>query len=405
MGTYKGTHRRVTRRQRAIATAAAVSTISMIGLPVVAHAAPQGGVTTPGGGGDQGGVTTPGGGGNQGGVATPAYRPDPAPAAPAEREYWVAPSPQIQQAPSRPAPVYTEPSYSPPLQQQQFHAPVYVEPVAPIEAPVNEQGAKMLRIGDRIAEQPNWMTDDVLERTNNTAAGWEAEASTFWRSVGVDDSRADRVAASMTAGAVAGAAIVGVPAAIAGGAFVGPMGVPFGGAVSQALMPYAPGIGTIPGATVGYVAGQAAGAVAAGVPAAVVGAVAGAAVGGFVGGGEATDNELVVTELPQLPDPDPVQITNDVQSAAAGVASNPVGAAVVQAVADAPANIERADQQIRQAVSDLGGQHVIDAIDNANQAQAEAMAPINDILAPVNDRIATAIGAVQDGFNQAVRPL
>ncbi|MBM4568988.1 insoluble domain protein [Rhodococcus hoagii] len=404
MGTYKGTHRRVTRRQRAIATAAALSTISIIGLPAVAQAAPQGGVTTPGGGGNQGGVATPGGG-NQGGVATPVYRPDPAPAAPAEREYWVAPSPQIQQAPSRPTPVYTEPVYSPPLQQQQFHAPVYVEPVAPIEAPVNEQGAKMWRVGNRIAEQPNWMTDEVLERTNNTAAGWEAEVSTFWRSVGVDDTRADRVAASMTTGAVAGAAIVGIPAAIAGGAFVGPLGVPFGGAVSQAIFPFAPVIGTIPGATVGYVAGQTVGAVAAGVPAALVGGVAGAAIGAFAGGGEANDDELVVTELPQLPDPDPLQITNDVRASASDVASNPAGAAVVQAVADAPANIARADEQVRQAVSDLGGQPVIDAIDNASKAHAEAMAPVNAMLAPINDRIATAVGAVQDGLNQAARPL
>ncbi len=405
MASYKGTHRRVTTRQRALATAAAVSTISLLGLPAVAHAAPQGGVTTPGtAGGDQGGVTTPGtGAGNQGGVTTP--RPDPAPQPPSERQYWVAPSPQSQQAPSRPIPTYNEQSsYSPPLYQQQFRAPVPVEPVAPIEAPVDEQGKKMLRIGDRIAEQPNWMTDDVLERTNNTAAGWEADASTFWRSVGVDDNRADRVAASMVTGGLVGGAVVGTTAAVACGAAGAALGAPYGAVISQAIFPYAPIISTVPGVTVGSTAGAAAGAALCGPVGVAVGATGGALVGAAIGGGEATDEELVPTELPQLPDPDPVQIEKDVEEQATVLAADPVGAAAIQTVADVPQIIEDTNTQVRQAVADAGGQHIVDAVDQAAEAHAEAMAPVNEMLAPFNDRINTAVGAFHDGINAVVNP-
>ncbi len=403
MGKSKGNHRRVTNRQRTIATAATVSVLALAALPTgVAYAAPQGGVTTPGAGGEQG-TQTQNNGGGQAGVSTP--KPNPAPTPPEERTYWVPPSQQAQQAPSRPIPTTSpDADYSPPLQQQTFRPPTAVPTVAPIEAPVDEKGEQLLRAGDRIAKKPNWMTDQVLDTTNYTLAGWESDASGFWRSVGVDDNRSDRVAASMVSGAAVGAVVTAVPFAIAGGALGGPVGVPFGAAVTQAILPFAPGIAAVPGATVGYTAGAAGGAALGGAIGLVVGGVGGAITGGLIGGGEATDDELVLTELPQLPDPDPVQITKDVSNSAQGLASTPAGAGVVQAIADAPANFEHANEQFRQTVVNVAGQPALDVIDQAATAHAEAVAPINAMLTPFTDRINTAVGAAQQGIDQVIAP-
>ncbi|NKV12996.1 hypothetical protein GS909_23075 [Rhodococcus hoagii] len=66
-------------------------------------------------------------------------------------------------------------------------------PVAPIQAP-----EKRLRLGDYITSphKPNWMSEEYLDRTNNSAAVAEAQMATFWKSVGVDVDRSDRVAAA-----------------------------------------------------------------------------------------------------------------------------------------------------------------------------------------------------------------
>ncbi|NKW34486.1 hypothetical protein GS942_21385 [Rhodococcus hoagii] len=73
---------------------------------------------------------------------------------------------------------YSQPYYGEPIRVEQLHLPTYVEPVAPIQAP-----EKRLRLGDYITDKPNWMSEEYLDRTNNSAAVAEAQMATFWKSV------------------------------------------------------------------------------------------------------------------------------------------------------------------------------------------------------------------------------
>src|SRR5690606_6646078 len=122
----------------------------------------------------------------------------------------------LQPAPpqTRPIPDRSEPA--PPIQPQQLHAPQSVEPVAPIAPP-----PRTLRIGDFTSPVPDEVPNDVLDGVNGTAARAEAAIATGGRSIGINPSRSDKIAAATAAGAVggavAGAAIAGVPAAVVGG--------------------------------------------------------------------------------------------------------------------------------------------------------------------------------------------
>ncbi|RVW06582.1 hypothetical protein [Rhodococcus spongiicola] len=203
----------------------------------------------------QGGVTSAPS--TQGGVTSVPEQPEPL--------YWVEPPAQYQNIEYQPLENYdyeTNTYDAPddyqvaPIQIQELHLPTQVEPTAPIIAPRDT-----LRLGTHHASQPNWVTDGDLARTNNTSAVIEAEVSNFWRSVGVETSRADRVAAGGLGGATAGAVAFGTGFALAGAAV--------GGA-----------------ATLGNPVGIAAGAAIAGIPAALAFGAVGASVGTAVGAGD-----------------------------------------------------------------------------------------------------------------------
>ncbi len=59
----------------------------------------------------------------------------------------------------------------------------------------------MLQLGDYVGPKPNWMSDEYLERTNNTASVGVSQFATFWSSVGVDVDRSQRVSAATFGGA------------------------------------------------------------------------------------------------------------------------------------------------------------------------------------------------------------
>ncbi|NKT37709.1 insoluble domain protein [Rhodococcus hoagii] len=256
--------------------------------------------------------------------------PEPAPET--NRSYWTPPPAEYQNVEWRETPSYQQPSYNSgyngggydsgysqpyygePIRVEQLHLPTYVEPVAPIQAP-----EKRLRLGDYITDKPNWMSEEYLDRTNNSAAVAEAQMATFWKSVGVDVDRSDRVAAATVGGAAAGAIgsglAFGTVGALAGGTIGGNYGLGLGGVVSVPLagIPGLPATVIVPTTVAGTAIGAAAGAAVLGVPAAVVGGIGGAAAAGAVGAGD-TLAEPREIDLPNLPEPDAAAITTQVSA-------------------------------------------------------------------------------------------
>ncbi len=234
-----GRHRR--RNVERITIAGAIPVAVSIACASVAVAAPS-----------QPGITpSP----SQPGVATPSGQQPGVTAAPEQpRSYWTPPPAEYQEIEWRETPSYqqqsynsgysdggydsgydnggySQPYYGEPIRVEQLHLPTYVEPVAPIQAP-----EERLRLGDYITDRPNWMSPEYLDRTNNSAAVAEAQMATFWKSVGVDVDRSDRVAAATVGGAAAGAIgsglAFGTVGALAGGTIGGNYGLGLGGVVS-----------------------------------------------------------------------------------------------------------------------------------------------------------------------------
>ncbi|MFD4295375.1 insoluble domain protein [Rhodococcus sp. NPDC058505] len=339
-------------------------------------------------------------------LAPPVVETPPA-AAPVPEEskmYWVAPPVEYDNVPTRPAPTrYYEEEPIAPARVQQLHLPVPVAPVAPIEAP-----AERLRLGDYIADRPNWLTEANLDRTNNTAAAFEAQVNTFWQSVGLDASRADRIGAATVGGAaVAGlgaAAAAGLPAAVAGGlvggAIGGNIGVPAGAIPGQVVLPViGPVAGAVVGGAVGTAAGAAIGAAAVGVPVAVVAGTAGALVGGVTGaafGAGDTLAEPIEMEIPDAPTTDPAAVTQATRDTVTRVESLPGGDAAVAAVRDAvevvPPQVAAAGAGTRAAALGLpGGPDLVRRVEAAGTAAAAAAAPVSG---PVGE----VLGAVAAGL-------
>ena len=337
------------------------------------------------------------------------YTPEPAPET--NRSYWTPPPAEYQNVEWRETPSYQQPSnnsdyngggydngysqpnYGEPIRVEQLHLPTYVEPVAPIQAP-----AKRLRLGDYIADRPNWLSEEYLDRTNNTAAVAEAQMATFWKSVGVDVERSDRVAAATVGGAAAGAIGTAVPAAalgaLAGGTIGGNIGLGMGGFVSIPLgiVPGLPATVIVPTTVAGTAIGAAAGAAVLGVPAAVVGGIGGAAAAGAVGAGD-TLAEPREIDIPNLPEPDAAAITTQVSDQLAGQPPQ-VAQAVQDAVDTVPQVVEQVNTQAQAAreavLAQPGGDQVINALD---AAAVEA----NHAFGPAGDLIGQALGAVTAG--------
>ncbi|NKW44218.1 insoluble domain protein [Rhodococcus hoagii] len=369
-----GRHRR--RNVERITIAGAIPVAVSIACASVAVAAPS-----------QPGITpSP----SQPGVATPSGQQPGVTAAPEQpRSYWTPPPAEYQEIEWRETPSYqqqsynsgysdggydsgydnggySQPYYGEPIRVEQLHLPTYVEPVAPIQAP-----EERLRLGDYITDRPNWMSPEYLDRTNNSAAVAEAQMATFWKSVGVDVDRSDRVAAATVGGAAAGAIgsglAFGTVGALAGGTIGGNYGLGLGGVVSIPLagIPGLPATVIVPTTVAGTAIGAAAGAAVLGVPAAVVGGLAGAAAAGAVGAGD-TLAEPREIDLPNLPEPDAAAITTQVSDQLAG--QPPQVAQAVQDAVDAAPQVAAAvnDQAViaRDAVlGQPGGDQVIAALD------------------------------------------
>ncbi|MGO4203473.1 hypothetical protein AB4Z09_17325 [Rhodococcus sp. TAF43] len=360
MGKHRKSRARTIARVALVPSAAAAVVVAASGA---ASAAPdqlpsQGGVTSAPQ--TQGGVTS--GPSSQGGVTSAPAQPEPV--------YWVEPPAQYQNIEYQPLDnydydtnTYNAPDnyYVAPAQFEELHLPTYVEPTAPIIAP-----RETLRLGTYHVAQPNWITDGDLARTNNTSAVIEAEVSTFWRSLGVETTRANRLAAAQigmgAAGAVTGAAVVGGVAALAGGA----LGT-YVGAVT--------GLGTeglfLPG--VGFVTtvGTAVGAATAGIPAAVLGGAGGAVLGAGAGIAVGTGDLGEPQELPAevrgyFNDVDQPAVTVQTQETLAQWETTPVGGATASAVRDVVNAAPGIDRQARDFVAARpGGSQVLDQIDGA----------------------------------------
>ncbi|NLE78390.1 MAG: insoluble domain protein [Rhodococcus sp.] len=227
------------------------------------------------------------------------------------KSYWIAPPPEYNNVPTRELPTYSEYDVEEeayvapePVQIQELHLPTAVDPVAPIEAPEDK-----LRVGDYISEKPAWMTEEQLEKTNNTAAVAEAQMATFWNSIGVDGTRSDVVAGATIAGAATGGVIgavgLGIPLAIAAGIPANLPGCLAGttvvGLAGAALSAPIAGVGGIPAAAigcgVGAAAATAAASAAAGIPAAIVGGAIGAGIGAVAGAVGGATYEVLNPEI------------------------------------------------------------------------------------------------------------
>ncbi|MDV8008965.1 hypothetical protein [Rhodococcus sp. IEGM 1318] len=136
-----------------------------------------------------------------------------------------------------------------------------VEIVAPIVAP-REKG----RIGDWVFDQPNWVSDHDLARTNGTSAVIESQVSTFYASIGVPVDRASRIAAAQLAGGASGAlagAAAGAPAATVGALIGGTIG---GTSALGLFSPVLTPLGGVSAGVVGTATGAGVGAAVLGVP-------------------------------------------------------------------------------------------------------------------------------------------
>ncbi|WP_182348740.1 hypothetical protein [Tomitella gaofuii] len=367
----------------------------------------------------------------------PAPEPEPAvywtPPPPEYRDTW-RPNPETTTRQSQPAwqsapsgqgtggqnwqrQTYPEPAA--PVQVAELHAPVPVAPVAPIRPPEDH-----LRLGAFRADQPNWLTDDELDRTNNSAAVLEAQSATFWRSVGIDASRADKMAAAGIAGGVAGAGI-GAAAAATGPAIVGGLvGGGVGGFIGgQTAGTVIPGVGWIAGAPLGTAIGAGVGAAGAAVVPAIVGGAAGAAVGYAAGtafgAGETADEDRTPVDVPDVagldrkdwargePIVDTGYVEQQTRTVADGWSQGPAGAAVVDTARDvaeaAPPVIEDAQdgaaaagEQVRTAVAAVpGGQGVADQI-TAQTQPATAQVQDAAVAAGAGDTVAAQVADTVD---------
>ncbi|MDH6284446.1 hypothetical protein [Prescottella agglutinans] len=311
----------------------------------------QGGVTSAPS--TQGGVTSAPS--TQGGVTSAPAQPEPV--------YWVEPPAQYQNIEYQPLEnydygtnTYNAPDdyYVAPVQVQDLHLPTYVEPTAPIIAP-----RETLRLGTYHTAQPNWITDGDLARTNNTSALIEAEVSTFWRSLGIETTRANRLAAAQIGMGAANAVGAGVVGALIGGTFGGLAGASMFGGTELAL----PGgeIIFVTNGVAGTAIGAAVGAAAFAAPAAVVGAFAGTTIGA---GDLGEPQELPDGVREVFNDVDKPEIKAWTEETLTQWESNPAGGAAASAVRDAVAAAPGIDRQARDFVaSQPGGDQALEQVD------------------------------------------
>lgn len=197
------------------------------------------------------------------------------------------PSPP-QDAPYQP-PVIT-PNYDTPYNPTpppQLHAPRPVKPVRPIAPP-----PKKIRVGNFVTDIPKGMQQRDVNSINAWSAYGEAKIAQGLISIGVPEDQASRRAAAtiigVMGGGVAGAAALGIPAAVVGATIGLPIGAAVGAGVGAAVgavtIPPFGVAGVAPGALIGAGVGAGVGALGGAVVLGGGAALLGAAVGGTLGG-------------------------------------------------------------------------------------------------------------------------
>lgn len=333
------------------------------------------------------------------------------------KSYWVAPPPEYTNVPTRELPTYyeydeqEEEYVAPePVQVQELHLPEPVAPVAPIEAPEDK-----LRIGDFITEKPVWMSEQDMEKTNNSAAVAEAQVATFWNSIGVETSRSDRIAAATTAGVLGGGAIgalgCGVPAAVAGGVVGGIIGGAVSGAPGAVTVLSTFGLTApvvVPSVILSTAGGVAIGAAAAGIPAAAVCGTAGAVIGGVGGATFGAGDESIAPTVehdqgvaPILPEQAapgdeeaaPAPAAPSVEAAPPAPSAEvapPVEAAPPAPAIDSQSLGDRAEQLISQVETLPGGAVLADNLNSFVDAVPQLVDNTNDYAAEQGEALSEA---------------
>ncbi|WP_072814930.1 hypothetical protein [Rhodococcus zopfii] len=398
-----GRHRR--RSPKATATALAVATAAFGVSTIVAGPALadpiQGGVT---GGTTQEGVTSEAQTGGTTATQTPAPEPAPSTSGPkSDDSFWVAPPVAYNQGtraydPNTGGGVttvdystdysgggysgYSGGGYSGydnsidtttvevmPVDWSRLHAPTQVlDPTRPIEAPKDK-----MRMGRVVFDQPNWVSDQDAERTNNSTAVIEAQVTDAWRSVGLETTEAERIASAQVAGtalgagagAAAGCAALAVPTSLVVGTVTG-----IGGALAGTMVPVPiPGVAPVTSGVAATAAGAAGGAAAGcavgGVLGAGLGGVAGFAVGTAYGAGEdATPIEA------EVPDVEHDAVGEQVETTFEQWSQDPVGQVVVDSVqAFATETAPAIDTGVRDFVAaQPGGEQIVEQIDQGLEA-------------------------------------
>lgn len=328
---------------------------------------------------------------------TPAAPAAPAPApvqseAPA-REYIPGYVPRYADAPSKPMSNYdygTDDSYSgggvgyyAREDEGDPVAPVAPEIVAVVEAP-----RKMVRLGDFVGPQTNLLPERQWNMINNTFADLEAGYGSIYRSLGVEASRADRIAASTFGTAAADAVVGAVPGAVAGALIGGTIGGNVGAAMGGAVTAPIAGVGAIPTGIAGTGIGAVAGAAIGGAATAVPGALVGAAIGTATGAGDTSPDPIEI-ELPSRPEVDTDMVTAQTTQAVQQVSAVPVGDQVVEAVrtavTEAPKAAESANTAVRATIATIpGGAEAIAAVDTFNTNASMFVEPLS---VPINEAL------------------
>lgn len=385
-----GRHRR--RSPKATATALAVATAAFGVSTIVAGPAfadpIQGGVT---GGTTQEGVTSEAQTGGTTATQTPAPEPAPSTSGPkSDDSFWVAPPAAYNQGTRAYDPGtgggvttvdystdysgggYSGGGYSgyddsidaAPVDWSQLHAPAPVlDPTRPIEAPKDT-----IRMGRVVFDQPNWVSDQDAERTNNSTAVIEAQVTDAWRSVGLETTEAERIASAQVAGtalgagagAAAGCAAVGAPTSLAVATVTG-----IGGALAGTMVPVpipgvAPVTSGVAATAAGAAGGLAAGCAVGGALGGTLGGAAGFAAGTAYGAGEdATPIEA------QVPDVEHDAVTEQVEATFEQWSQDPVGQVVVDSVQALTTETAPAiDNGVRDFVAaQPGGEQIIEQVD------------------------------------------
>ena len=329
--------------------------------------------------------------------AAPAPAPAPVQSEAPAREYIPGYVPLYADAPSKPMSNYdygTDDSYSGGgvgfyAREDEGDPVARVVPeeiVAVVEAP-----RKMVRLGDFVAPQTNLLPERQWNMINNTFADLEAGYGSIYRSLGVEASRADRIAASTFGTAAAGAVVGAVPGAVAGaligGTIGGNVGVAMGGTVTAPIA----GVGAIPTGIVGTGIGAVAGAAIGGAVTAVPGALVGAAIGTATGAGDTSPDPIEI-ELPSRPEVDTEMVTAQTTQAVQQVSAAPIGDQVVEAVrsaaTEAPKAAESANTAVRATIATIpGGTEAIAALDTFT---ADASMLVEPLSVPINEALNAA---------------